>query len=145
MKTDFLASFPIIIDIDVAWGEMDAFGHLNNTIYFRYMESARIAYFEELNIENFSSASGIGPILAHTSCNFIQAVVYPDKVRVGVKTIKLGTTSLTMEHLLVSEKLGIVAKGKAIVVTVDYEKGEKVSLPLELVLNIQSLEPKLII
>lgn len=145
MKQDLLASFPVISDITVAWGEMDAFGHLNNTIYFRYMESARIAYFEELNIENFSSASGVGPILAHTSCDFIQAITYPDKVRVGVKTNKLGNTSMTMEHLLVSDKLGIVAKGKAIVVTVDYEKGAKVPLPLELVQSIQLLEPELII
>lgn len=45
MKPDAFAGFPVRVGIPVAWGEMDAFGHVNNVVYFRYFESARIAFF----------------------------------------------------------------------------------------------------
>ena len=45
-----LASYPVIHQQTVAWGDMDAFGHVNNVQYYRYMESARISYLNALNI-----------------------------------------------------------------------------------------------
>jgi len=46
---DVLKRCPVVIETPVAWGQMDAFRHLNNTAYFRFFESARIAYFEKLD------------------------------------------------------------------------------------------------
>jgi len=43
-----MSDYPVVVDIPVAWGEMDAYGHLNNIVYFRYFETARMAYFERL-------------------------------------------------------------------------------------------------
>jgi acyl-CoA thioester hydrolase len=42
--------YPVVIEIPIAWGEMDAFQHVNNIFYFRYFESARIAYFGRLKM-----------------------------------------------------------------------------------------------
>ena len=59
-----LSSYPVRLPIRVAWGEMDAFAHLNNTVYFRYFESARIAYFEGMEIlTKAGGVAGVGPIL----------------------------------------------------------------------------------
>ena len=67
---ELLKEFPVVIEIPVAWGDMDAFQHVNNTVYFRFFESARIAYFEELDLIGLMRETGIGPILAAADCRF---------------------------------------------------------------------------
>ncbi len=57
------AEFPVVLAIPVAWGDMDAMGHVNNTVYLRYFESARIAYFERVGFLEEMASSGVGPIL----------------------------------------------------------------------------------
>ena len=74
---------PVVIETPVAWGQMDAFRHLNNTAYFRFFESARIAYFEKLDLLEFMESTGVGPILASTNCRFKIPLTYPDTVSIG--------------------------------------------------------------
>ena len=127
-----LAAYPAKLRLKVAWGQMDAFGHVNNTVYFRYFESARIQYFDDLKLNKFMTKGGIGPILANTSCQFKQPLVFPDDIWVGTKTLSMGKSSLIMEHIIVSDKLGEVARGQAVVVMVDYSKGHKTTIPMDL-------------
>jgi len=61
---NLLRDYPVIIEIPLAWGEMDAFQHLNNVVYFRYFESARIAYFDAIEAMTVMETTGVGPILA---------------------------------------------------------------------------------
>ena len=61
-----LDDYPVVIELPVVWGEMDAFSHVNNIIYFRYFESARLAYVEQTGLLEYMDKTGIGPILAHT-------------------------------------------------------------------------------
>ena len=56
---DVLERCPVVIETPVAWGQMDAFRHLNNTAYFRFFESARIAYFEKLDLLQFMEPPGL--------------------------------------------------------------------------------------
>jgi len=65
-----LSGFPIVLELDVAWGEMDAFAHVNNTVYFRYFESARIQYLIAIGLARPDDNDGVGPILASTQCRF---------------------------------------------------------------------------
>jgi len=51
--SELLATFPVVITIPVAWGEMDAYGHVNNSVYFRYIESARIKYLSEVGWDEY--------------------------------------------------------------------------------------------
>lgn len=118
------SQFHIWIYQDVAWGEMDAFAHVNNTTYFRYFESARIAYFRELEVQVVQD-NGIGPILAHTSCQFLIPLTYPDKLQIGTRVSKIGNSSFTMENAVWSSTRGLAAYGTSIVVMVHYESGEK--------------------
>ena len=62
-----LKTFPVIVKIPVIWGDMDSFQHVNNVIYFRYFESARIQYFETLGWMDIIEKKAIGTILAYTS------------------------------------------------------------------------------
>ena len=67
---NLLKECPVVIETPIAWGQMDAFRHLNNTAYFRFFESGRIAYFERLDLLEYMEVSGVGPILAATNCRF---------------------------------------------------------------------------
>jgi acyl-CoA thioester hydrolase len=82
-----LADYPVVIEIPVAWGEMDAYGHVNNIVYFRYFETARIVYFGKLESPDFVNRNPLGPILASTSCRFRAPLAFPDHLQVRLDTV----------------------------------------------------------
>lgn len=131
---------PVSVEIPVAWGDMDAFGHVNNAVYFRWFESARIAYFEKIGLNERMRREKKGPILARTSCDYEKPLTFPDTVRATASVVKLGNTSFVMEYRVTSERHGLAARGEGVVVLVDYEKGGKLPLDDELRARIDALE-----
>ena len=140
-KENLLKHCPVIIEVSVAWGEMDAFQHLNNTTYFRYFESARIAYFERLNLLTYMENTGIGPILASTSCRFKIPLTYPDTVSIGTCVSEIEPDRFTMVYYVVSHQhQKIAAEGTGLIVTFDYKENKKALLPPEVRQRIEALE-----
>ena len=133
--------FPVLIELPVAWGEMDAMGHVNNVVYFRYFESARLAYFEHVGFLAEMKRSGIGPILRSTRCDFRQALTYPDRVWVGASAGELGEDRFVMRYRIVSESsTRVAAEGDGLVVAYDYRALKKAPLPEAIRENIESVE-----
>ncbi len=130
----------VTVEIPVQWGDMDAFGHVNNTVYFRWFESARIVYFEKIGLNERMKREKKGPILARTSCDYAKPLTYPDTVRVSTKVVKQGNTSFVMEYSVTSAKHGDAAKGEGVVVLIDYDKGGKVPLDDELRARMKALD-----
>lgn len=128
---ELLDGFPVVVTINVAWGDMDAFQHVNNTRIFRYFEDARIAYFERTGVADLSGPpSGLGPILAQTAARFRAPLGYPDEVQVGARVIGVGQHSFKMEYRVVSVALHkVVTTGTAVVVAYDYVEEKKALLP----------------
>lgn len=138
---ELLALYPVTLALRVAWGDMDAFQHVNNTVYFRYFENARIAYLEQLQVPTFMDGRGIGPILHSVNCRFRLPVTYPDTVIVGVRVTQFGVDRFVMEQLLVSEQhQKIAAQGEAITVTYDYDQQRKAPIPPLVLARIIALE-----
>lgn len=138
-----LKDYPVVIEIPVAWGEMDAFQHLNNVTYFRYLESARIAYFEELGLMQVMERSGVGPILASVQCRFKIPLTYPDTVSVGIRVSEIGEDRFTMEYAVASQHLEkIAAVGEGVIVSFNYREKEKTPLPAEMRERILALEKR---
>src|SRR5258708_195882 len=104
--TDPLVGFPVVLSVPVQWGDQDAFQHVNNTVYLRWCESARIAYIERTGLTELMERERIGPILAAITCNYRRPLTYPDTVRVGARVTRLGRSSLTMEHRVTSDAGG---------------------------------------
>ena len=130
MSEPLLPGFPVVIEIAVAWGEMDAFQHVNNVAYFRYFESARIAYFDRLDAMGEMERNGCGPILAETRCRFRAALQYPDRLAVGARVSQVSDDRFTMQYALASTKAGrIAAEGDGIIVWYDYRAQGKTLLP----------------
>jgi len=131
-RPEALRDYTALARIPMHWGEMDAFGHLNNAMYFRYFESSRILFFEERGFTRDGLPGGIGPILASASCRFKAPLRHPDTLISASRAIEIGTDRFTIEHVIFSEKLGrIAALGEVVVVSYDYGKGKKVPLPAE--------------
>jgi len=138
---EHLKGFPVVIELPVAWGEMDAFGHVNNIVYFRYFESARIAYFEKVGYLGVMEETSIGPILASTRCDFKRALTFPDRIAVGARVREMGEDRFWMEYRIISEKLKrIAAEGEGLIVSFDYKHGRKAPIPPEVRRRIEELE-----
>jgi len=139
--SDLLNDYPVIVEFPVAWGEMDAMGHVNNIVYFRYFESARIAYFEQIKVMDYMTETGVGPILGEISCKFRIPLTYPDKVLVGTRVTDIQEDRFAMKHLVVSMKhRKAAAEGIGVIVTFDYREGKKVAVPAEMTRRIRDVE-----
>ncbi|MFI5459118.1 MAG: acyl-CoA thioesterase [Isosphaerales bacterium] len=136
-----LVSFPVVITIPVQWGDQDAFGHVNNTVPFRWFESARIAYSRRIGLFDLFQAERIGPILAATSCNYRRQVTFPDTVQVGIRVVRIGRSSLGMEQSVVSLDQGaVVAEGASTTVVFDYRANQSRPIPASIRSAIETLE-----
>ena len=115
--------------IPIRWGDMDAMGHVNNTVYFRYMEQARIGWFDALVPEETAWKS-TGIVIANASCNFKRPINYPGTVEVKVYARAPGGSSVrTFYELRVDEDQQIYADGEAVVVFIDMGTQKPVRIP----------------
>lgn len=127
----------------VQWGDQDAFGHVNNTIYFRWMESARIAYMNQLGLDDLYQSRRIGPILASIKCEYRRQLRYPDTVEIGARVSRLGRSSIGLEHCIYSQaQQAVVAEGDSTLVIFDYNAQQSHPIPADLRAAIESLEKK---
>ncbi|KAI8920183.1 HotDog domain-containing protein [Powellomyces hirtus] len=139
---EVLAGYPSLINLPVQWGEQDAFGHLNNVVYMRYIESGRLAYFDQIlkphlskaAYNSFIQARGVGPIVKSVSCKYIAPVRYPDTVTVAVKVHpdSVKKDRFTQSAIVVSHaQERIVASSESVIVTFDYREQCKADIPQE--------------
>ncbi|MCW8387271.1 acyl-CoA thioesterase [Fluoribacter dumoffii] len=112
----------------IAWGDMDALGHVNNARYFDYFQEARIDWLRELNI-NMSEKTG--PVVIHVACTFLKPVIYPATVTLSSKIHSLGNSSMMMDHDLYQGEV-LMAQGSCKIVWVDYQQNKSISLPHEI-------------
>ncbi len=134
--------FPVLLDLPVQWGEMDAAGHVNNIIYLKWFESVRAEYFLRLEQDVISPEEGEpGFILAKQSCKYLFPLTHPDTVIVGIRVTELHEDRFTMHCKMWSERhQRLVAIANGVVVTYDYHLQQKMALPDELRKQIELLE-----
>ena len=135
-----LSGFPAIVRIPVQWGEMDAYGHVNNTVFFRYFETARIEFLELCGFIKSYDEQKIGAILHSTESRFRRALFYPDTIEVGGRAAQLDEDRFLMEYRVVS--LGqdaVVADGTGLIVSFDYTRREKTPVPEEVRVTIEAM------
>ena len=114
--------------IAIRWGDMDAYGHVNNAVYFRYMESARIALLEHLGCG--LSGHGGTAVVANAFCNFLRQLDYPGDVLVRTYVGAVGRSSFDTYHeMLRAGDETVHANGGATVVWADLGAQRAVPLP----------------
>jgi acyl-CoA thioester hydrolase len=115
--------------IPIRWGDMDAMGHVNNIVYFRFMEQARISWLERLLPGQLWQATGV--VIANASCNFRRAMTYPGTVEVKVFTAAPGGSSVATYYEL-SVESELYADGAAVVVFIDMKTQKAKRIPEEI-------------
>lgn len=117
------------VTIPIRWGDMDAMGHVNNTVYFRYMEQARIEWLSMMNC--LPDENGDGPVIVNAHCTFKKPLKYPGQVEVCTYIGAAGRSSIEtiQEMRSVGDGYALYAEGGAKVVWVSGETGKSVVLP----------------
>jgi len=135
--------YPVVVRFPLHWGEMDALGHVNNARYFTWFESARMALFDRVGLVTTGRPT-VGPILAHTSCDFLAPVHYPAEMLTGTRIDRLGTSSFAMGYSVAraQEPNRPVARGEGVLVLIDYTTGAKVPIPDDLRAALAALGPE---
>ena len=138
---EILNDYPVIIEQPVAWGDLDLHGHVNNVWIFRYIENARIAYYERIEKYEYERQSGTSFVLASTECKFRRPLTYPATVSIGARVSEIQADRMLMDYLLVSgpDQL-IAAEARATLVSFDYRTNQKSQFPDELKSRIENLQ-----
>lgn len=117
--------------IPIRWGDMDAYGHVNNTIYFRYMEQIRVEYLEALGYT--VAPKGTSPVIINASCTFLAPLNYPGTVEVRMFCGQPGRSSIPSDYEIRLQGSDILyATGESKIVWMDNETGKSVPIPEKL-------------
>ena len=113
----------------IRWGDMDAMGHVNNTLYFRYMEIVRLEWLFEIGAE--PNPSGLGPVIVNAFCNFIRQLEFPGAVLAKHYVANPGRSSfdtfITLER---TDTPGVIyAEGGATTVWTDFKAQKSAPMP----------------
>lgn len=116
-------------DVTMRWGDMDAVGHLNNAVYFTYMEQVRMEFYERIG--GGSTGAGQGPVIANAACEFLREIRYPAALKVSMFGGPPGRSSFQSLYEIRDRADGdiLYATGSARVVWVDYQAARSIELP----------------
>ncbi|MVW77862.1 acyl-CoA thioesterase [Bordetella sp. 02P26C-1] len=114
--------------LPMRWGDADALNHMNNTVYFRLFEEARMRFLQGSGLQVPAEQ---GFVLAHASCDFLRSFTYPCEVVVTHKITRVGRSSLDTELLLekAGDASGLYAKGRTVMVWIDYPSNASMPIP----------------
>ena len=134
--------WPISTEIKVNWGDMDALGHVNHSVYAKWMETVRMMYFSEIGMMNLYDDSNIGPILARIEIDYELPIVFPDVVTVSTSVSRIGNSSFDMRYKIETQSNNgkSAATGSVVCVVLDYSSGIPHKIPLKLRKSIARLE-----
>ena len=124
----------------IRWGDMDGLGHVNNTVYFRYMEQARIEWIYTLQ-PRIDGDDGTGPVIVNASCTFREPLVYPGDIEVRMYLAEPGRTSVGSYYEIWMDGREY-ADGAAKIVWVDRATGRSVPLPARVMAPLRALEAR---
>ncbi|SDC25838.1 acyl-CoA thioester hydrolase [Melghirimyces thermohalophilus] len=129
---------PLTTQLQVRFNECDGLGHVNNAVYYTYMETARIELFQmldpEMNLNNWKL------IVASTSCEYKSQASFAQWLKVSTEVERIGTSSFTILHQINDLKTDeLIAVGRAVLVHYDYQKQRSVPLTRDMKKTLQSL------
>lgn len=133
--------FRVETALDVRWGDMDALRHVNNSRYLTYCEMANFEWFAKVAPGQELLDSPIYPVVARVECDFLASVTYPASLSILTRAIRIGRSSLCLEHLIRDAGNG---KNYTLIhltlVFIDHETHESKPIPEEIRTNIRELD-----
>ena len=128
-----LEEFRYIVRFRAGFADIDRLQHVNNAVYIRWMEHARIEYFADVFGIELNSETRTGVVQANVSFHYEKMVFYRDDVAVGVRVSRLGTKSFELSYSVVNETRGERAGyGETTLVAFDFVGGKSIAIPAEM-------------
>ena len=123
-----MTAFRFRHQLQARFRDCDSFGHVNNAVYFTYMEEARFGYWRELT-GGFPDNRLPGLILARAECDFIRPVNVGERIEIWMGTTKIGRTSMSIDCEMLDQHGQPVAKGRGVMVAYDYATAKPIPIP----------------
>lgn len=135
-----MMQFPISLDIRIDWSEMDLFGHVNNVMYFKYIQASRVNYWEALGLNTIIQAQKKGPILASANCDFLKQLHFPGNIKVQCRMEFIKNSSFGFHHQILNDNGELAAEAHDVMVMFDFVRNEKIPFPADLRAKVQEIE-----
>lgn len=119
----------ITVPLSVRWGDMDAFNHVNNSVYATYLEEVRLRWFA--SIQGPWADAGMGPVVASMRIEFRRPIEWPEELSVSMSCERVGRSSLTLPFVMHSaaDVSVLYAEGSTVLVWIDRTSGKSIDLP----------------
>lgn len=124
-----MSIFPSKLQLRIDWSEMDLFGHVNNVMYFKYIQASRVNYWEISGLVKHFKEDRIGPILANTTCKFMRPLHYPGNITIQAEVEFMKNTSFGIHHQILNEAGELAAEAHDVIVYYDFNTNEKANIP----------------
>ncbi|MCC7297263.1 MAG: acyl-CoA thioesterase [Bacteroidia bacterium] len=117
------------ISIKIDWADLDLYGHVNNVAFYKFMQSARIAFCDSVGLSVLNEPNKLSFILAASECNYKKKLFYPGQITVESKVTTINNTSFHLEHNIYNQAGELAAHGTDILVVYDYIHQRKTAIP----------------
>ncbi len=118
---------PYTNSIEVIFRDVDSFGHVNNAVYFTYLETVRTKYFRELKTQ--SGVDAMDVIVAQATCNYRSPAYIEERLNISVGITRFGNKSFDCMYIINTDKGRKIASAKTIQVAYDYKTNATVIVP----------------
>ena len=132
------SAYRVFRSIATRWMDNDAYGHVNNVVYYSWFDTAVNAYLIEQGALDIHAGDTIGLVI-ETQCNYFSSLAFPQTVQVGIRVARLGTSSVRYEVGIFGEGDMTAAKGHFVHVYVDKLTRRPTALPLHLKTVLETL------
>ena len=122
-----MMDFPYQYELDVVFRDLDAMGHVNNAVYFTYLETARLRYLKYLL--SLDDLLQLPVIMADASCAYKSPTFYGERLVIGVGISRFGGKSFDMVYQVETDRGRVVAVAKTVQVMYDYAAGATIPMP----------------
>ena len=119
----------VSIQLDIDWADLDLYGHVNNVAYYRYMQSARIAFCDLVGLTVLAEPDKLSFILAASHCNYKTKLHFPGKITVETRVSSINNSSFHLAHTMYDPQGTLAATGGDVLVIYDYAAGSKMRIP----------------
>lgn len=137
------SQFRFSTTLEVRWRDLDPLGHVNNAVYFTYLEHARTHYLRELGLVSFKSPEEVGIILAEATCTYHAPLYLGERVTIWVRVSEMRNSSFIFEYRMEGEDGRLVATARTVQVCYDYRARRSTPIPEHWRATITAYEPGL--
>ena len=124
-----LEDYKLQLSLRIDYSELDTYNHVNNVAFIKYMQSARVHFWEISGLYKLHAETKKGPMLVSTTCDFKKQLTYPGDIVVRTKVAHIGNSSFSLEHLILNSDNAICAIGKDVAVCFDFNRQNTFLIP----------------